>query len=297
MPKLNWLVFLIACAGISSVSLPVRSQALLPYIPKLDSEKLELQGLQLQQDAVQLIQFQQYELALPSAELASQLAPNNYEVWFVLGSLYIQQDQVDDGIKVLEKAEALAPNKEGILFSLGKAYFQKGNYQAAREKLEAGLKIKQNSPEALFDLGNTYLKLAEPDKAINSYEQAFAQEKTFWPALNNVGLVEYEKGDRQKAIAKWQTVIQVDGQQAEPQLALAVALFSQGEVKKGIELGKAALAIDNRYGDIQFLKENLWGERLIEDTQKFLNTPEMQEIVSNYQKQPSESESEAIPAP
>jgi len=81
-------------------------------------------------------------------------------------------------------------------------------------------------------------------------------------------------------------VIQVDGEQAEPQLALAVALFSQGEVEKGIELGKAALAIDNRYGDIQFLKENLWGERLIEDTQEFLNTPEMQEIVSNYQKQP-----------
>jgi len=186
VPKLNWLVSFIACAGISSVSLPVRSQAVLPYIPKLDSKKLELQGLQLQQDAVQLIQFQQYELALPSAELATQLAPNNYEAWFVLGSLYIQQEQVDDGIKVLEKAETLAPNQEGILFSLGSAYFQKGNYQAAREKLEAGLKIKRNSPQALFDLGNTYLKLAEPDKAIDSYEQAFAQEKTFWPALKNM---------------------------------------------------------------------------------------------------------------
>ncbi len=197
MSKRNWLISLIACAGISSLSLPVRGQAVLPYVPKLDSEKLELQGLQLLQDAVQLIRFQQYDLALPRAELATQLAPGNYDVWFILGSLYIQQEKIDQGITVLEKAESLAPEQQGILFSLGNAYFQKGDYEAAREKLEAGLEIENNSPEALFDLGNTYLKLAQFDDAIDSYEAAFAQEATFWPALNNVGLVEYEQGERE----------------------------------------------------------------------------------------------------
>ena len=287
MPKLNWLFSLIACAGISSVTLPVRGQALLPYIPKLDSEKLELQGLQLLQDAVQLIRFQQYELALPRAELATQLAPANYEVWFILGSLYLQQDKIDEGVKVLEKAETLAPEQEGLLFSLGNAYFQQGKYEAAKEKLEAGLEIEENSPEALFDLGNTYLKLAKLDKAIDSYEEAFELENGFWPALNNVGLVKYEQGELEDAIATWESVLEVDDAQAEPQLALAVAFFAQGDIKKGIELAEAALAIDNRYSDLEFLRENLWGERLLEDTQKLFNTPQMQDIVARYQDKSS----------
>nr|WP_263858085.1 tetratricopeptide repeat protein [Waterburya agarophytonicola] len=277
--------------------MPVRGQAVLPYLPKLETEKLESQGLQLLQESVQLIRFQQYDLALPRAELATQLAPENYEVWFILGNLYIQQEELAKGIHVLEKAEALAPDQEGILFSLGNAYFQQGKYEAARTKLEKGLEIEGNSPEALFDLGNTYLKLAQLDEAIESYEEAFAKDATFWPALNNVGLVEYEQSDRTGAISKWESVIQVDGEQAEPQLALAVALFVEGKTEKAIALGKAALKLDNRYADIQFLKDNLWGEQLIEDTKKFLSNPQIQEIVSTSDEATSEKKEEAeIPA-
>ena len=297
MSKRNWLISLIACAGISSISLPVKGQAVLPYIPKLDSEKVELQGLQLLQEAIQLIRFQQYDLALPRAELATQLAPDNYDVWFILGSLYIQQDKLDKGIEVLEKAEALAPEEQaGVSFSLGNAYFQKGNYEAAEDKLKVGLEKEPNSPEALFDLGNTYLKLGEYDDAIESYEQAFAQEATFWPALNNVGLVEYEQGDRTGAIESWESVIEVDGEQAEPQLALAVALFTEGKTEQAIELGKAALQLDSRYADIAFLEENLWGEQLIEDTRAFLSNPQIQEVVSNFEDSEPE-ESELLPTP
>lgn len=290
----NWLISLIACASISGTSLPAMAQAVLPYIPELDSEKLELQGLQLLQEAVQLIRFQQYDLALPRAELATQLAPENFDVWFILGSLYLQQEKVDKGVKILKKAENLAPEEPGILFRLGNAYFQQGNYELAREKLEQGLEIENNSPDALFDLGNTYLKLAKFDDAVEAYEKAFAHEATFWPALNNVGLVEYEQGDRIGAIARWESVIEVDGEQAEPQLALAVALFTQGEVEQGLELGKAALELDKRYADIQFLEENLWGEKLIEDTREFLNTPQIQEIVSNFE---SATPEELAPVP
>jgi tetratricopeptide (TPR) repeat protein len=284
VPRLNWLFSSVACAGIlTTATLPVSSQALLPYTPQINSQKLEQQGLQLLQDAVQLIKFQQYELALPRAELATQLVPNSYEVWFILGSLYLQQEQVDDGINVLQKAENLAPEEEGILFTLGNAYFRKGDYQAALEKLEAGLKIEDNAPEALFDLGNTYFKLSKLSKAIDSYEKALQQEKTFWPAINNVGLIEYEQGNVQDAIAKWQTALKIGGEQAEPKLALAVALYSQGNRTKGIELATSALEADTRYGDLQFLKDNLWGDRLLADTKTLLAIPQIQKIITSYE--------------
>ena len=289
----NWLISSIACASVFALSLPARGQAILPYVPKLDSEQLELQGLQLQQDAVQLIRFQQYDLALPRAELATQLAPEKYDVWFILGSLYVQQERLEEGIKTLEKAESIAPEQEGVLFRLGDAYFQQGDYETARDKIEAGLEINNESPDALFSLGNTYLKLVEYDDAIDAYEEALEIEETFWPALNNVGLVEYEKGDRNDAISKWESVIEVDPKQAEPQLALAVALFAEGETDEAIELGKAALELDSRYADVEFLKENLWGDELIADTEEFLSNPQIQEIVTNFEL----SQPEKIPAP
>ncbi len=58
-------------------------------------------------------------------------------------------------------------------------------------------------------------------------------------------------------------------------------------------MGKAALELDNRYADIQFLIENLWGEQLIEDTRQFLRNPQIQEIVSNLEQ----STPEEMPAP
>jgi tetratricopeptide (TPR) repeat protein len=125
-------------------------------------------------------------------------------------------------------------------------------------------------------------------------------EATFWPALNNVGLVEYEQGDRNKAIARWESVIKVDGKQAEPKLALAVALFAEGEVDEAIKLGRAALKLDSRYADIKFLQENLWGEQLIEDTREFLNNPQIKKMVSNSKPVNSEelpAQNQGVPIP
>jgi hypothetical protein len=40
-------------------------------------------------------------------------------------------------------------------------------------------------------------------------------------------------------------------------------------------MGVSALRIDSRYGNLDFLKENLWGDRLLADTKKFLELPEI----------------------
>lgn len=234
MPKLNWLFCVLACAGVWSISLPATGQALLPYTPELNAEQLEQQGLQLAEEAIQLVRFQQYELALPRAKLATQLAPDRFEAWFILGSLYIQQEELDEGIKVLKTALTLAPEEAGIKFTLGNAYFQKGNYAAAATELEEGLTMKPDVPAALFDLGNAYLKLAKYSEAIESYEKAVAQDKSFWPAMNNIGLIEYEQGNIDEALERWQAAVAIDNEQAEPKLAVAIALFLKENKRKGL---------------------------------------------------------------
>ncbi|WP_204103921.1 MULTISPECIES: tetratricopeptide repeat protein [Spirulina sp. CCY15215] len=280
MLKRNWLLSALAIAGSWQLAAPVFAQALLPYTFNVDANDFEQNGAILVQDVVQLVRFEQYGLALPRAKLATQLAPNLFESWFILGSLYIQQQELDRGIEVLLKAQKLAPEESGILFTLGSAYFQKGQYEEALEVLETGLSINPESTEALFDLGNTYLMLQRYPKAIASYEVAFAQQKEFWPAVNNIGLVKYEQGDTEEAIAKWRSALAVAPEAVEPKLAIAVALYTRGEQERAWQLGEEALSLDRKYAELDFLKENLWGERLLADAASFLATPRIQELVS-----------------
>ncbi len=273
------LFFFLACSSLLAPIAPVAGQALLPYTLKLENESLQEQGLKLARDAAQLIAFEQYDLAFGRAKLATQLAPDLFQSWLILGSLYLQREEYPEAVSALETARKLAPDEEGILFALGSGYFRQGNYREAANSIEAGLKKQPKAPEALFDLGNAYFKLGQYSKSIASYEKAIDFEPQFWPAINNVGLVKYEQSDINGAIQKWQKALKIDKQQSEPELALAVALFRKGQRRKAIQLGQKALTRDSRYGDIEFLRQNLWGDRLIEDTKIFLKNPKIGNLI------------------
>lgn len=265
--------------GLSLWVRPSQSQALLPYNPNLDSARIEQQGMALTEDVLQLVRFQQYDLALPRAKLATQLAPQRFQTWFILGTLYLQEKSIDQGIDVLLKAQALAPQEAGIKFTLGSAYFQKGDYNQAIASLQAGLQQKPDSTSALFDLGNAYIKLKQYPEAITAFEKAVNTDKNFWPAINNIGLIQYERGDSEGAFQQWQRALSLDPEQVEPQLALAVLLYKQGKTAEGLQQGQAALRRDSRYAELKFLAENLWGEKLLQDTRAFFANPTMQALI------------------
>ncbi|MBV8885056.1 MAG: tetratricopeptide repeat protein, partial [Chroococcidiopsidaceae cyanobacterium CP_BM_RX_35] len=175
MPNRVRLISLLILCGLWSLPSPALGQALIPHTLQLDSKQLEQQGLSLAQEAAQLAQFQQYELALPRAQLATELAPKSYQSWFLLGGLYLQGNKAAQAVPALSRAHSLAPKNGDILFALGSAEFQQGNYKAAVENLQSGLKLKPNDPEGLFDLGNAYYKLGQLSTAIDQYSKAAAQ--------------------------------------------------------------------------------------------------------------------------
>jgi tetratricopeptide (TPR) repeat protein len=292
VPKLNWILSLIACTSLNlGIITPSWGQALLPYSPELDTAETEAQGIALTQDVIQLLRLGRPELALPRAELATQLAPQRFETWLVLGTLYIQEGKdIDKGIRALENSQKLAPKEASILLTLGSAYFEKGDYQKAVENLQAGLELQPDSLEGLFNLGNSYLMLKQYPEAIATYEKSIVIEPQFWPSINNIGLIKYEEGDINEAIRLWQKTLEIDPQQSEPLLALAVANYTQGKQEEGLTLGKEALSLDSRYAELEFLKENLWGETLLKDTATFLETPTMQDLISRLQQAPPQPE-------
>lgn len=263
--------------------MPVNAQALVPHAVKLNFGNLEEQGLALARDAAQLAQFEQYDLALPRARLAVQLAPQTYQTQAVLGSLYLRKEDYPKAIANLTTAHNLKKDNPAILFSLGSAYLRKGDYNSAIQKIKQGLAIAPKEPTAIFDLGNSLYLAKRYDEAIAEFTRVVAIEKKFWAATNNIGLVEYERGNVDKAIKLWETAITqaeaAEDKPAEAKLALAVAWYTKGDRTKGLKLSEEALKMDPRYGRVDFLKENLWGEKLMTDTRTVFQNPSLKELL------------------
>jgi len=272
--------------------LPAQAQALTPYVLPLDYDLMTEQGLFLANEAQQLAEFQQYGRALALAQLAAQLAPNDGQVLALLGGLYLQNNEVDKALPLLDRARGLLPNNARVLFALGSAYLQQDNPQLASSYLEQGLQIEADNPSALFDLGNAYFKLDQYPQAIASFERSVAAEPDFWPSVNNIGLVLYEQGDAPKALEYWRASLALAANEPEPKLAIAVALHSRencgvpvvratsAACQEAVRLGTEALEQDSRYADLEFLRTNLWGDRLIDSTTAFFEVPDIKRLLS-----------------
>jgi tetratricopeptide (TPR) repeat protein len=282
--KRLWLVAFGACVCLVSMGGPVGAQAVLPLRRDLSQLDLEEEGLMLIEDAIQLSRFQQYRWAVPRAKLATQLVPERFEGWYILGTLLVQEREFEAGIQALNTARRLNARESGVHSILGSAHFQQGDYAAALSALSMATRLGDNSIETLFDLGNTQYMLGQYDAAIATYERAMAQDATFWPGINNIGLVQYEQGNIDAAIASWQKAVSLDPTAAEPQLAVAVATYVKGDRNRGLELTRQALSLDSRYGEIDFLVENLWGDRLIQATNTLFENPTVQALLSDLDR-------------
>ncbi|WOD39486.1 tetratricopeptide repeat protein [Nodosilinea sp. E11] len=286
------LLSLFTLCGLLGPTLPVQAQALTPYVLPLDYDLMTEQGLFLANEAQQLAEFQQFGRALALAQLAAQLAPNDGQVLALLGGLYLQSNDLDKALPLLNRARNLLPGNARVLFALGSAHLQQDNPRLASSYLEQGLKLEPTNPNALFDLGNAYFKLGQYPEAIASFERSVAAEPSFWPSVNNIGLVFYEQGDAQKAVEYWRASLELAANEPEPKLAIAVALHAQencgvplvrastAACQEALRLGVEALEQDSRYADLDFLRLNLWGDRLIDSTNQFFAAPDIKTLLS-----------------
>lgn len=272
---------LLALLGCGWTARSIEAQALLPYTLPLDEERLTATGLTLAQEAAQLAQFQQYDEALARIQLAAQLAPQDPQILALMGSLHLQVGDSAAAVTALENAKALSRDEPIIWFTLGSAYFSEAKYLQAANALEKGLSLESENPGAHFDLGNAYYKLNRYQKAIDQYEVAISFDEFFWPAINNIGLVLYEMGELESAIEQWERSLNVSDDEPEPTLAIAVAHYAANINRPAaIESATAALERDSRYADLDFLADNLWGNRLLSATEAMFGTPGLQEVLT-----------------
>lgn len=125
---------------------------------------------------------------------------------------------------------------------------------------------------ALFNLGNVYCSQGKWEKAEIFYEKASLARPDFVMARSNKALVAYQIGELQNAEEQLRKLIRRYPMFADARAALSALLWRRGSFGEAESNWAAALGLDTRYREENWLKEiRRWPSKPTSDLMSFLS--------------------------
>jgi tetratricopeptide (TPR) repeat protein len=210
--------------------------------------------------------------AIDDYNLAIKINPNLAQAYYNRGIVRYDLGDKQGAIDDFNLAIKFNPNYAQAYYNRGNVRYDLGDKPGAIDDYNLAIKINPNYAQAYTSRGFVYHQKENYTAALSDYNQAVAEDANSLAAVNNIGLIKYEQGDKETAIKQWQKAMKIDNKSAEPILALAVALYTKGEEEEAYQLALTALKLDKNFADVNFLKKNLWGDKIIRDAKKLLST-------------------------
>src|SRR6185295_4742177 len=126
------------------------------------------QGQAALQRAAALVREGRLQEADQQAQLALSDPATRAAACSVLGAIRVQQDRLDEGVKLLQEAIRLDPHMLGAqlnLVALARSETEKGNYERSLEMATPVLSAFKQSPEGLLVLAADFLKTGDSSSA------------------------------------------------------------------------------------------------------------------------------------
>jgi len=251
--------------------------ALIPYYYLPETDKLKKDALLMGKQAYQLLYFGQIKDSLNLAKLAIKLDDKNETLWTILAETQIANELYNDALISLNNAQKINPKMGEIYFTQSTIYLKQSNIKKAKISLQSGIEILPKNFKAIFQLGNIYLMEKKYNKSIKEFDKAIKVKADFWQAINNKGLAYFELDEINLSIISFKKAIAFE-ENAESLLALASCLSTKN-INKAIFFAKQALNKDPNYVDYNFRKEQLWGEKIQNSTEKLFENNELKKEI------------------
>jgi len=200
------------------------------------------------------------EKALHMMHLVLEKAPNEPELYLVLGALYEEMKAYDKAIEMLKKGLDVSPDEIRIHFRLGVVHDKAGDREKCIEKMRAVIEAEPTHAEALNYLGYTYAEVgANLDEAEDLIKRAMAQKPQDGYITDSLGWVYFKKGRYKEAIKFLEEAAKLVPDDATILEHLGDAYMKVNDPKAGLRYYKKAL--ENKEKDTAPLEEKI---RLIE---------------------------------
>ena len=198
--------------------------------------------------------------------------PDNPAVWSNRGNVRIGQYKLTEAISDYDRSIEIAPEYPDAYLNRGIAYEGKRLWEKAIADYDRVLDITPQDPVALNNRGNAKAGQENWEGALTDYQQAAEIAPKFPMARGNASLIMYQMGDRTEAIRNMRNLVRKYPMYSDMRAALAAALWAEGQQGEAESNWVAAIGLDNRYQDLDWL-ENIrrWPPKMIQALEKFLN--------------------------
>ncbi len=198
--------------------------------------------------------------------------PDNPAVWSNRGNVRIGQYKLTEAIADFNRSIEIAPEYPDAYLNRGIAYEGKRLWDKAIADYDRVLEISPQDPVALNNRGNAKAGQHKWQDALADYQLAADLAPTFPLARGNASLIMYQLGDRSEAIRNMRNLVRKYPMYSDMRAALAAALWEEGKQGEAESNWVAAVGLDNRYQDLNWLKNiRRWPPNMIEALEKFLN--------------------------
>lgn len=239
---------------------------------------------------------EEYQKAIADYNQAIKLYPQDAYIYLKRAFVYAQIKQYEKIIPDLNEAIKIEPENGYFYYLRGNNYYNLRQYDKAFADYDKSISLIQPDllagsmsegknwvSYAFSGRALVYHQLNNLNKAIVDYREAIHRNSESLLSLTNIGLIEYERGNLKSARRMWEETVAQEPQNVETLLALAVLFHTEGK-SEALAMAETALRLDPRYANLEFLRDNLWGEQLLGDAQNLLETPEIKALLLELQQ-------------
>ena len=145
--------------------------------------------------------------ALAHAEKSLRLDPKQQEAYFLLASLHVGLNQLDEATREYERILTLDPkNREARLF-LATLYAQQRRYPKAIRTVQELLRLDPTLVVGYYYLGRIYLETDRLADAKKEFQRVLSMDPKFVPAMFDLGVVLEREHQYSKALAMYRRIL------------------------------------------------------------------------------------------
>lgn len=166
------------------------------------------------------------------------------ELFFILGSCYLNINRITDAIRALEKCIELQPNAVQALFSLGTAYSLNKEQDKALNCYEKTIATGHNTSEANTSKGRIYLSQGLFEQAKKEFNLAIEKKPHFVDAYLGLAAIYQQRSDNQEALNLLKIALKHEPKNPRILTAAATCLVNLVQKEKATTYFKQALRIN-----------------------------------------------------
>lgn len=194
------------------------------------------------------------------------------------GNSYLTSGKFPEALRELNRAVELAPTSPDVYMARGIALEKVLKWQDAINDYRKANELFKRFPlapddaTALSNIANAETGLLQWDKALEDFSKASKLQPGFLAPQIGRALVQYQLGNVDEASRFFTELI--DDYPAFPDglAVLAVIDYDKGDSKNAIENWQAALEIDSRYSDVNWIRDiRRWPPKLCDKLVEFMD--------------------------